>query len=82
MRMSFADLCDTYTKAPLLAHLDPARPYRLGTDASRFAIAGMISQQLDHFRKSAEDAGSCWKLLQQGQWHPVAIESHSMYPRE
>jgi hypothetical protein len=54
MKRSFAELRDAFTKAPVLAHFDPVRPIRLKTDASGFVIAGIISQQQDEVRGSAE----------------------------
>ncbi len=43
MKRSFAKLCGAHTKAPMLAHFNPAKPICLETDASEFAIAGIIS---------------------------------------
>jgi hypothetical protein len=45
MKQSFAELRDSFTKAPVLAHFDPAKPICLETNASGFAIAGIILQQ-------------------------------------
>jgi hypothetical protein len=45
MKQSYAELRDAFTRAPVLAHFDPARPICLETDASGFAIAGIILQQ-------------------------------------
>jgi hypothetical protein len=45
MIRSFAELRNVFTKAPVLTHFDPAGPIYLETDASGFAIAGIISQQ-------------------------------------
>ena len=42
--LAFRFLKATFTKAPLLRHYDPAKPLRLETDASAFAIAGILSQ--------------------------------------
>jgi hypothetical protein len=78
MKRSFADLCDAFTKAPVLAHFDHARPICLETDASRFAIAVIISQQQDNVREAVDSAGRTWKLSGKGHWHPVAFGSRSM----
>jgi hypothetical protein len=57
MIRSFAELCDALTKALVLAHFDPARPIHLETDASGFAIAGIISQQQDD---ACDTSASVW----------------------
>jgi hypothetical protein len=44
MKEAFWRLQSEFTKAPVLAHFDYERPIRLETDASGFAIAGIISQ--------------------------------------
>ena len=82
MKRSFADLRDAFTKAPVLAHFDPARPIRLETDASGFAIAGIISQQQDEACEAADGAGRARKPSGRGHWHPVALWSRSMSPAE
>jgi hypothetical protein len=40
----------------VLAHFDPARPIYLKTDASSFAIAGIILQQQDNIRNGMDGA--------------------------
>jgi hypothetical protein len=45
MKWSFAELRNAFTKAPVLAHFNPARPISLETDALGFAMAGIFSQQ-------------------------------------
>ncbi len=85
MNQSFAQLRDAFTRAPVLAHFDPARPICLKTVASGFAITGIISQQQDEVCGGVEGAvhgakGS--KLTNKGHWHPVAFWSRSMLPAE
>ena len=41
---SFRRLRDAFTKAPLLIHFDPALPILMITDASDFALAGILLQ--------------------------------------
>jgi hypothetical protein len=70
MIWSFAELHDAFTKALVLAHFDSARPIRLETDASGFAMAGIISQQQDN----AHDAFvSVRAPYSKGHWHTVAF---------
>ena len=47
--MAFRKLKRTYTKAPILQHFEPAKTIILQTDASGFAIAGILNQY-DGFR--------------------------------
>jgi hypothetical protein len=42
MKRSFAELRDAFTKASVVAHLDPARTTSLETDALGFAIASIV----------------------------------------
>jgi hypothetical protein len=79
MMRSFVELCDAFTKAPVLAHFDPARPLRLETDASGFAIAGIILQQQDDAR---DTSASVRAPSGKGHWHPVAFWTRSMSPAE
>jgi hypothetical protein len=43
-KKAFVKLKATFTSAPVLAHFDPEKPISLETDASDFAIAGILSQ--------------------------------------
>jgi hypothetical protein len=61
MKQSFAELRANFMKASVLAHFDLARPIHLETDASGFAIAGIILQQQDKVRSGAEGAARCVK---------------------
>jgi len=42
--LAFRKLKRTFTEAPILQHFDPAKPIILQTDASGFAIAGILNQ--------------------------------------
>ena len=65
-KIAFAQLKQAFTEAPILRHFDPERHIRLETDASGYAIGGVLSQ-LD---------------IETGQWHPVAYFSRKMIPAE
>jgi hypothetical protein len=47
MKQSITKPRDAFTKVPLLAHFDPAKLTSLETNASGFAIIGIILQQQD-----------------------------------
>lgn len=49
-RLAFNQLKDAFQQAPLLRHYDPSRAVRIETDASIFAMAGILSQQDDEGR--------------------------------
>ena len=60
-----------FTEAPILRHFDPECHIRIETDASGYAIEGVLSQLTsDHLTSD------------QGQWHPVAYFSRKMIPAE
>ena len=65
-KLAFAQLKQAFTEVPILRHFDPERHIRLETDASGYAIGGVLSQ-LD---------------IETGQWHPVAYFSRKMIPAE
>ena len=56
-----------FFKAPILGHFDPKRHIRIETDASGYAIGGVLSQL------TSDDLG---------RWHPVAFFSRKMIPAE
>ena len=56
-----------FVKAPILHHFDPERHIRVETDASGYAIGGVLSQL------TSDDVG---------RWHPVAFFSRKMIPAE
>jgi hypothetical protein len=43
--LAFRKLKKAFTEAPILQHFDPVKPIILQTDASGFAIAGILNQQ-------------------------------------
>ena len=61
---AFGALKHAFTTAPILAHFNPDNPIVVETDASDYAIAGIISQI------SPDD----------GDIHPIAFYSRSMQP--
>ena len=65
-RIAFTRLRQAFTEAPILQHFDPERHIRIETDASGYAIGGVLSQL----------------TLQTGQWNPVAFFSRKMIPAE
>ena len=62
----FRRLTDVFNKAPLLKHFDPQLSIRIETDASEYALAGILSQLQEDNK----------------QWHPVAFHSRKMIPAE
>ena len=70
-REAFNQLRQAFTEAPILRHFDPECHIRIETDASGYAIGGVLSQLTsDHLTSD------------QGQWHPVAYFSRKMIPAE
>jgi hypothetical protein len=65
---AFHKIKTEFSKAPLLRHFDIEKPIRVETDASGFAIAGILSQQ--HVTE------------QEAHWHPVAFWSRKLEPAE
>ena len=66
-RKAFTELRQAFIKAPILYHFDPERHIRVETDASGYAIGGVLSQL------TSDDSG---------RWHPVAFFSRKMIPAE
>jgi hypothetical protein len=56
MKLSFAELRDAFTKAPIQVHFDPTKSVCLETNALGFATTGIISQELNKVYESAEGA--------------------------
>ncbi len=75
---AFWRLQSEFTKAPVLAHFDYERPIRLETDASRFAIAGIISQPPTSSTAAGEEGGR----VKNRDWHPIAFWSRTMSDAE
>ena len=70
-REAFNQLRQAFTEAPILRHFDPECHIRIETNASGYAIGGVLSQLTsDHLTSD------------QGQWHPVAYFSRKMIPAE
>ena len=65
-KLAFLRLRQAFTEAPILHHFDPERYIRIETDASGYAIGGILSQL----------------TAETGQWHPVAFFSRKMIPAE
>ena len=65
-KLAFSRLRQAFTEAPILHHFDPERYIRIETDASGYAIGGILSQLTPD----------------SGQWHPVAFFSRKMIPAE
>ena len=69
VKEAFRRLREAFTIAPVLRHFDPKKPIRIETDASGFALVGIISQQDD-------------PTSTRSHWHPVAFWSRKMIPTE
>ncbi len=67
-----------FTKAPILAHFDYERPIHLETDASGFAIAGIISQPPTSSTAAGEEGGK----VKDRDWHLIAFWSCTMSDAE
>ena len=65
---AFRTLKEAFTTAPILRHYDPALPIKVETDASVYAMGGILSQLVP-----SPDT-SCW--------HPVAYYSRKFIPAE
>ena len=70
VRTTFKELKVAFTTAPVLWHYNANLPVRLETDASSFAISGILSQQ-----NNEEAPEKC-------HWHPVAFWLCQMSPAE
>ena len=66
-KLAFTELRQAFFKAPILHHFDPDCHIRIETDASSYAIGGVLSQL------TSDDLG---------RWHPVTFFSHKMIPTE
>ena len=70
-REAFNQLRQAFTEAPILRHFDPECHIRIETDASGYAIGGVLSQLTsDHLTSD------------QGQWHLVIYFFRKMIPAE
>ena len=76
-RSAFNRLRLAFTKAPILRHFDPECHIRIETDASGYAIGGVLSKLA--FGTSPDRIVTKADL---GQWHLVAFFSRKMIPAE
>ena len=76
-RTAFNRLRLAFTEAPILRHFDPECHIRIETDASGYAIGGVLSQLASETRPD----GVVTKT-DLGQWHPVAFFLRKMIPAE
>ena len=78
-RKAFNHLKQAFIEAPILRDFDPERHIRIETDASGYAIGGVLSQ-LTSDQLTSSDSNSSKSDI--GQWHPVAYFSRKMIPAE
>ena len=76
-RSAFNRLRLSFTKAPILWHFDPECHIWIETDASGYAIGGVLSQLA-----SGTSPDRVVTKTYLGQWHPVAFFSRKMIPAE
>ena len=74
-RSTFNRLQLAFTKALIFWHFDPECHIRIETDASSYAISGVLSQLVSG---TSPDGGVTKADL--GQWHPIAFFSRKMIP--
>lgn len=65
-RQAFLDLKNAFLNAPILAHYEPSRPTKVETDASKGAIAGILSQLVYN------------EQLGKTQWRPIDFFSQKL----
>ena len=70
----------TFIKAPILQHFDPESHIQIETDASGYAIGGVLSQFDLDSDAPPNDLNS--NKSDFSQWHPVAYFSRKMIPAE
>ena len=76
-RTAFNRLRLAFTEAPILRHFDSEYHIRIETDASGYAIGGVLSQLT-----SGTSPNGVIIKIDLGQWHPVAFFSRKMIPAE
>ena len=79
-REAFNQLRQAFTEAPILRHFDPECHIRIETDASSYAIGGVLSQLTSD--QVTLDSESILTKSDFGQWHLVAYFSRKMIPAE
>ncbi|GAA5914826.1 hypothetical protein JCM5296_004024 [Sporobolomyces johnsonii] len=75
-QLAFDTLKNAFTSAPILAHFVPGAPTTLETDASDFAIAGVLSQHLRD--NQLPSAPSPPPAPAQARMHPIAFFSRQL----
>ncbi len=80
--LAFIRLRQAFTEALILHHFDPERHIRIETDASGYAIGGVLSQLTSDQRVSESDENFSSKSSDVCQWHPVAFFSRKMIPAQ
>ena len=63
-KRAFDQLCQAFTKAPILQHFNPKQYIQVETDVLGHAIGGILSQLTNDL----------------GQWHPLAYFLHKLIP--
>ena len=76
-RSAFNRLRLAFTEAPILRHFDPECHIQIETDASGYAIGGVLSQLA-----SGTSPDGVVTKADLGQWHPVVFFSRKMIPAE
>ena len=76
-RSAFNRLWLALTKAPFLRHFDPEYHIWIKTDASGYAIGGVLNQLA-----SGTSPDKVVTKTDLGQWHPVGFFSRKMIPAE
>ena len=66
-------LKDALCEHPILRYLDPAKPYMLFMDASKYAWAGVLTQPYDEIDESTPS--STGKKVTRTVNHPIAYVS-------
>ena len=78
---TFIELKEKFSSTPMLRHFNPKKAVCLETDASAFAITGILSQQgareprADWCRSTSTIEGDMAV-----HWHPIAFWSRTMVP--
>ena len=75
-REAFNRLRQAFIKAPILRHFNPDCHIRIETDASGYAIGGVLSQL------TPNQVTSDGAIVSNVDWHPVAYFSRKMIPAE
>ena len=80
--LAFNRLRQAFTDVLILHHFIPERHIGIATDASGYAISGVLSQVTSDQCPSESDENFSSKSSDVGQWHPVAFFSRKMIPAE